>query len=712
MEEILAAVQKPKKGTRVCFDIDNEFRLGMVTRGGSKLYITFDNGAKRVFPARSIKYVGIVGNKKLKKAVDPKLLYKYMIASNVTPAKLKKNWRKYIYVIDTETLVELIRKAKDKYYKTSKPMFSDDLFDIIEDELRRRYPKHKLLEQVDAPTKKIGDVKLPFYMPSLDKAKDQKKLDRFLKKNSGPFVVADKMDGISIGIKGERKYTRGSSGKVGQDISHLPIKLPKAPKAMEIRGELEITEAKFKKVFPDASNARNTTSGLIGRKNIDPKVARAMDIICYEIINPVTKPSTALKKLKKMGFKVVPHKIFKTLDAVQLTEYYQERKKKSKYAIDGLVITQDSKNKRPKSGMPDYAIAFKVNALEDSKIATVTKVEWRLSKHGYWKPRIHVKPLKLGSVNVKHFTGFNAFFILNGFRKTERNRPVRPVGPGAKLRVIRSGEVIPHIMEVVKGVREPQMPEKDYVWTESRMDILAPGKSSSVDIKKITAFFKVLGIKDVSQQTFTAMYNQGYDTVPKIIKVTERQLRNIPGFKEKKIKNTLSAIQKVTKQVELHKLAFASGCFGRTMGSKRLKVIFTTFPKIMTKRANSKMTSLIAQLPGFKDKTAAEFTEGLKLLKPFIKKLPKSLKVVEPKKIKKSSNKLAGKRYVFTGFRNANVKDFILKNGGEVGDSVNNNTVLIVKNDSFTSSKITKAEEKGLKIFTLKAFMKKYKIKE
>ncbi|MFM8430420.1 MAG: MBL fold metallo-hydrolase, partial [Holophagaceae bacterium] len=43
------------------------------------------------------------------------------------------------------------------------------------------------------------------------------------------------------------------------------------------------------------------------------------------------------------------------------------------------------------------------------------------------------------------------------------------IGPGTRIRVTRSGEVIPYIVEVVKGSKEPQMPNVEYEWNETRV---------------------------------------------------------------------------------------------------------------------------------------------------------------------------------------------------------------------------------------------------
>lgn len=692
------STNKPSKGDRVCFKIKKEYWLGKVTRSGIKIHVLFDNGDKESFTPTSVNYIGKVGKRK-KKVVKLDELHKFLSETKVSFARLNKYPETYSKKLDTKTLISVIKQARDKYYKTSKPLFNDDTYDLIEDELRRRKPNHKLLQEVDAPTKKKGMVDLPFYMPSLNKVKTEKALNAFLKKYDGPFCLSDKMDGISLGLKSDKKYTRGHAGKQGQDVSHMPVKLPKLPGTMEVRAELEMSESKFAKVFPDASNARNTVSGLLNLNSIDPKIAKSVDVVAYEVVKPSLKPSDQFKKLKTLGFKIPAFKVVKKLDINSLTAYYLDRKKKSKYAIDGIVVTQNEKMSRTKSGNPDHSVAFKVNAISDSRVVKVIKVHWKAGKDGYINPRIEIEETVLSKVKVNYCNGFNAKYIMDN-----------KIGPGAKIRVIRSGEVIPHILEVVKKAKKAQMPDMDYIWIESGVHIVLVGESEVVDVKKIATFFKVIGVKDVALKAFEKMYNEGYTTIPQILKLKKKDLLAIDGFQEKTANKILANILEASQEIEIHTLAFASGCFGRTLGSRRHKQIFETFPDIMKKKASPAMVKLLSKLPGFKDKISTAFVTDLPKFKSFVRSIPKRVKVVLPKKIKKRSSLLEGKRIVFTGVRDKELETAIQANGGSLGSSVNKNTILIVKTMDSSSSKMSKAIELGIPVMTVTQFQSKYKI--
>jgi NAD-dependent DNA ligase len=588
---------------------------------------------------------------------------------------------------------------------------SDAVYDMLEDELRRRNPDHPILKEVGAPvTRRMGKVKLPFYLGSLDKLKPAN-VDKWFNKNPGPYVVSDKMDGVSLGIDvGEetKLFTRGN-GVYGQNISHLvPYlirykKIPrKVPKGMQVRCEVEMTEANFKKYFPDDKNARNTMSGLINQKKINPTVIKSMDVIAYEVIKPSLKPSQQFKKLESLGFKTAKWKRVKTIDSDTLSKYFISRKKRSKYAIDGVVIYLDQKFKRVTSGNPEHARAFKMMMDDETAIATVIKVHWNLSKHQIFKPRVEVKPVSLKGVTIKYFTGFNAEWIKNN-----------SIGPGAKVRLTRSGDVIPHPLEVLKKAKKPQMPEREYEWNSSGVDIYAPGaEPQEVTLKKITNFFSTIGVEGFKGKTIQRLYNAGYDTVPKIITITETELLELPGIQKKSATKLRTEINKAISGIEIHLLAFGSGTFGRTMGSRRLKEIFARYPVFYKKKFKKEsVIEMVKVLPGYKVKTATDFAEGLPKFMAFLKSLPSTVKIVEPKKVKRLSSKLGDEVVVFTGFRDKDLERAIKENGGDVGSSVSKKTTILLLKDKYSgSSKAEKARGLGIKLMEPNEFKTIYNL--
>ena len=66
---------------------------------------------------------------------------------------------------------------------------------------------------------------------------------------------------------------------------------------------------------------------------------------------------------------------------------------------------------------------------------------------------------------------------------------------------------------------------------------------------------------------------------------------------------------------------------------------------------------------------------------------------------------LTGREFVFTGFRDAELKDFIEKCGGLVKDDFRKTTTdLLTKNEDSTSSKAKKAHAQGAKVTQVDVF--------
>jgi NAD-dependent DNA ligase len=89
-------------------------------------------------------------------------------------------------------------KQYDYYYHTvGEPIVSDYDYDILKEKLLKEYPNDPYFKKVGF---EISDcIKLPYYMGSLDKFKDDniQAILRWKKKYNGNYLISDKLDGIS-----------------------------------------------------------------------------------------------------------------------------------------------------------------------------------------------------------------------------------------------------------------------------------------------------------------------------------------------------------------------------------------------------------------------------------------------------------------------------------------------------------------------------------
>lgn len=623
-------------------------------------------------------------------------------------------------------LCGVIRWANRLYHDKAKPPFSDAAYDALKDELKDRKPTHSLLKEVghavvttDGSGAGRTKVKLPYPMFSLDKIKPEgTQVADWAKKHPGPYCQSDKMDGASMEIvyepgKPVKAYSRGN-GTVGQDVSHLIPHL-KVPQKMStkfvVRGEAIISTTSFDTWAAKYKNPRNLATGIVNKLRGAHEAVGAIDFVAYEIIEPRKYiPSAAFAQLKKLGFKIPTFKVHQTISNVILSNALAERRKKSPYEIDGLVLEQDRINKRPPAGThsPDYACAFKINTAVPVKVLGVT---WTASKHGTLKPVVNIQPVQLAGVTIKQANGFNGSFIRLGYRQKDASKglPVRPIGPGALVTLQRSGEVIPNIVEVVKGARVPDFPKTKFVW--DGLEIKSLVENDTTKHKKIESFFRTIGVENIGLGVVAKFTAIGLDDVSKILQASVQDFMRAPGVQQKSAQKYYDSIHSKIGQVELPTLMDASGTFGHGLGTRRCAAVVQQFPQIVkdAKMPVLQLTDKIKTVPGFSTITAQQFAAGLPKFAEWLTRV--GIKPAAAKKVKRVGTILMNHTVVFTGVRDKSVEERIVANGGVVGTSVNSNTtILIAKDPNASSSKLDKARAAGIKIYDMAGFLKKYPI--
>lgn len=587
------------------------------------------------------------------------------------------------------------------------PFMTDAEWDSLYDKLRELDPHNSFFEKVGAPIKKMK-VKLPFMMPSLNKVKPHTgTVPQWIAKHSGPWMVSEKADGVSILLVKEERtqaFTRGD-GMYGGDISFMVphFRMPKMKEGEAFRGEIIMSQERFRsKWAQEFKNARNMAAGITNRSDVH-KAIRDMDILIYEVLNPRGVPSQQLAKLKARGFKVVPFKVYDEIDETKLEELLAVRRAKSPYELDGLVITQDRKNPLAKTN-PDWSVAFKSDALDEARISEVVEVQWNPTRTGYLFPRLVIKPVNIRGVTVKHVSGKSAAFIRDN-----------KIGPGAHIKVRRSGDVIPDIrpQDVVRPANRGAMPSgSDWEWIGEniRMSGTKAEKLSTVKAKNIQFFFASIGVERFKEATIQKFIDQGIDSVSKILKLPRTQFINIPGGSII-LKDVYDQIQDAINDIELPTLMAASQVFGRSFGERRAAAILKAYPNVLdyAGKPTSFVTNLVADIPGFNTITAEQFATNLPVFVKWLRFVP-SIRWTLPKKAKVKSDKLAGQSVLFTGFRDSDLESLIQENGGNVASSIGNATILLAKDPGGSSAKLMAARERGVKIMTADEFKRRYKL--
>ncbi len=640
------------------------------------------------------------------------------------------NWKRLnkepiVYIQDeglnTKDISKILDIA-DKYYHNGESIIDDVHYDVIV----------AFYEELTGETRdKIGAdvvagsrVKLPIHMGSMTKVKpDTSKLKNWLKKYKGPYVLSDKLDGISIMLHYENSnpvpkiYTRGN-GKIGSDASALskymnfPEIITETP--IYIRGELLIAKSEWHHFSKEYKNPRNAVSGLVGglvsAKKIKPKYLKRLHFVVFDaVMDEMLKSSEQLSWASLQGFHVVQHKLSKSITIKQLSDELLDRRSSSDYEIDGIILMDDHVYPKPTSGNPKYALAFKM-VLDDQKAeTTVVGVEWNVSKHGLLKPVVNVSPVKIAGTTIRRATGYNAKWIVENV-----------IGPGAKVILIKSGDIIPKIIKVSSSAKKPQMPPGEGTkWSWNGVDIKVIGKSSTVEKKQILSFMNKLEVEGFKMGTINKVYDAGYDTLPKILAMSVDDFLTIEGIKEKSANKLYTNLHNAYDKASITLLLAGTNGLGEGVGMKRLEPLIEAIPNLCSKSCrlkDSTIRSKIMELEGFSGKMADKIvqnrTKCVKLLASLPKRKPatktKIVATVAPPTLDFSITRdVSDMSFVFTGGRMKDLEKNLIALGAKISNTVSKKTtVLIAKDPESNSGKVKKANKIGISIMSQSEFKK------
>jgi DNA ligase (NAD+) len=621
------------------------------------------------------------------------------------------------------------------YQSTYENNLPDQISDAVFDSLVSIYEKQTGLKYKEIGAVPSGNKEtLPYYMGSLDKAKGPsavKDIADYLYKYPGDKVLEDKIDGnsglyIVRYIKGKlirRLYTRGN-GYVGTDISHLLnfISIPIPEFDIAVRGELVLPLDAFNAYISSGSgnmplkNARNAGSGVINSKEVNEELARTMKFYAYNIVDwsyDKINAESQFQFLSALKFDVPWYTIVseERINTAELEKYLKKRRLEAPYDIDGLVIADNAKFYPIEIGKnPKNMIAFKVDVYNET---TVIDVEWTASKDGILKPVVIYEPIDASGVTMMRASGKNAKFIVNN-----------QIGPGAVIIVTRAGDVIPDIIDVVSpasgGAKLPSGQYANYMWNETEVEFILTNAidNSTVQKGKIEYFMTQLDIKNVGPGRISLLYDNGFDTLHKILTASVEDFAKIEGLGKKSGKQIYDNIHQAINPAPLAKLMAASGIFGPGFGIKKFELVIEVYPDILNyiDKSKEELTQLIQKVPGY-DKTSDVFANHLSDFVIWLEAHPMiQIETFESaftgnEEVEEGYIPMNGLKIVFTGFRSSELEDKIKSRGGVVSTTVNKNTsYLVAKDPTDLKGKGAKAHELGINIIGIEEFKTLYNL--
>ena len=625
---------------------------------------------------------------------------------------------------DFESLVKLLRIADDLYYNVDghSPL-TDEEYDAIRRYCEVTNSDHTYFLGIGAEVRG-GKIKLPYTMGSLDQIYQGEVASWIADKKlrEADLLITEKLDGTSaqivFGPEGSLQiaYSRGN-GVEGADITRHIRRFKSIPKnvseALVVRGEVIVTKSNFPIIQSKATrsggsqykNARNMVAGLMNSSENNPVVYEYLDFVAYDIVNKAMDKNEMLETLHTLGFKVPkshhPVKGGGVSDQF-LTDILNTLRNRSEYEIDGIVVDVNSVEFRRKlvpsreTLNPAYAIKYKVADASNLAIAEVIGVEWNVSKHGYLKPRVNIKPINLVGVTVQYATGFNAKFISeNG------------IGPGAKIQVTRSGDVIPFIQAVVHPTKA-QMPSVDWKWNETEVDAVLTSKKDNMEIAILQTldFFATIKAPHLKEGNIRELFTAGKFpdstvAIRMIIKANKPTMEEALGANGSKIHD---GIHEKLSNIPLYVFAGAMPYFGRGVGTRKMKKLINGLAGLNVPEDFQNLTlANIVSVEGFDEKTAHKILNGVSEFVSLYKSVAPYITFTTVEVAEGGSMK--DQKVVFTGFRDAELEAQVEAAGGQMQSGVSGKTTILVCTDpNSNSGKAKKARDLGVKVVGVDEF--------
>ncbi len=668
--------------------------------------------------------------------------------AKAAPASVKK---------EIEELREKLRYHEYRYYVLDDPEISDAAYDRMMNRLKELETAHPELVTPDSLTVRVGGAPREGFstvrharpMLSLDNAFSFDALrewDRRVREGSGQekieYIAEHKFDGLSISLQFEdgvlaRGVTRGD-GATGEDVTpnvktirSIPLradtavlKKVKLPADFEVRGEVMMTKKAFEALNREQEriggkifvNARNSAAGAV--RVLDPSItaARRLDFFAYYLLVDgkvrFAKHSESLQALKQLRFRASDDwKLCAGIEAViAYCEDWDAKREKLAYEIDGVVIKVNSVAIQNELGYtakaPRWAIAFKYPARQETTV--VNDIIVQVGRTGTLTPVAVLEPVQVGGVTVSRST-------LHNMDEIER----LGLQIGDTVLIERAGEVIPHVLKVVKEgknrkpFRMPRhCPECGSTIHHVEGEVAYRCVNAACPAKRKESILHFAGrhamnIDGLGDKIVDQLVDKGLvKDVADLYALKESEVAGLERMAEKSAQNLLEEIE-ASKKNSLARLIYALGI--QFVGERTAQLLAEHFSSLEELAAGKEEE--LEEVPEVGPKVAASIVEFFS--EPancqLIKKLRKAGVHPTAEKRVVKSQKLAGKSFVFTGSlanrSREEAGELVIQHGGKVSSSVSKKTNYVVVGTD-PGSKYEKAKELGVTILTEAEFEK------
>jgi DNA ligase (NAD+) len=658
---------------------------------------------------------------------------------------------------EIEELREKLRYHEYRYYVLDDPEISDAAYDRLMGRLKELEAAHPELVTRDSPTVRVGGTPREGFttvrharpMLSLDNAFSYDALrdwDRRVREGSGhekiEYIAEHKFDGLSISLQYEdgvlvRGVTRGD-GTTGEDVTpnvktirSIPLRVDagtlkkiRLRADFEVRGEVLMTRKAFEALNRQQEqiggklyiNPRNSAAGSV--RVLDPAItaARKLDFFAYYLFVdgkvPFAKHSDSLEALKQLRFRASNDwKLCVGIEAViAYCEDWDAKREKLPYEIDGVVVKVNAIGIQNELGYtakaPRWAIAFKYPARQETTV--VNDIIVQVGRTGTLTPVAVLEPVQVGGVTVSRST-------LHNMDEIER----LGLQIGDTVLIERAGEVIPHVLKVVKPgknrkpFRMPKhCPECGSTIHKDEDGVAYRCVNAACPAKRKESLLHYAGrhamnIDGLGEKIVDQLVDKGMvKDVADLYALKQGDVAALERRAEKSAQNLLEEIE-ASKKNSLARLIYALGM--RFVGERTGQLLAEHFSSL-EELAGAKEEAL-EEVPEVGPKVALSIAEFFSepANQKLVKKLHKAGVRPTAEKREVKSNKFAGKSFVFTGGLANRTREeageIVQQHGGKVSGAVSKKTDYVVVGTD-PGSKYEKAKELGVTILSEGEFEK------
>ena len=642
------------------------------------------------------------------------------------------------------------------YYVLDQPLISDYQFDMKLKELQELEMANPEFHDPNSPTMRVGGevtknfktVVHDFPMYSLSNSYSKEDLEewqtRIQKIIESPleFTCELKYDGASISLTYEngeflRAVTRGD-GTQGDEVTNnvktiksVPLKLigEDYPKRFDIRGEIvlpyegfaALNAQKVEQGEEPYANPRNTASGSLKLQDSAEVAKRPLLCLLYNLTGDnlgVETQMQSLDKARDWGFNVPKEaQLAKTMEEVfAYINYWDEHRRDLPYETDGVVIKVNSLQHQEELGYtaksPRWAMAYKFKAEQVS--TTLNEITYQVGRTGAITPVANLDPVQLAGTTVKRASLHNADQI----EKLDiREKDV--------VFVEKGGEIIPKIIGVDFTQRDPKLQPTDYIQNcpecntplqrkEGEALHFCPNSEGCPPqiIGRIQHFIsrKAMDIEGLGGETVALLVRENLiEDYADLYTLQKDDVLPLERMAEKSAENLIQGIE-ASKEVPFERVLFGLGI--RYVGETVAKKLAKAYKNIET-LASATIDDLIAvdeigeriahsvvdffQNEANKNRISRLQSYGLNL------EISEEEKQLQSQKLANLTLVISG---VFTKFSRKELQNMIEMHGGKNTSSISKKTDYLVAGENMGPSKLSKAENLGVKIISEDEFLR------